>query len=58
MAHRYQFLKALRSVRLASEVMLRLTPPLSLNISLEGRGEREKMITIIEEEKYLLGDLV
>ena len=38
--------------------MLKLTPPLNLSINLDSRGDREKLITIIEEEKYLLNDLV
>jgi hypothetical protein len=54
-AHRYQFMRALRTLRQSSEAVLRLTPPLSLSINL---GEREKVVTIIEEEKYLVGDLV
>jgi hypothetical protein len=44
---RYQFLKSLRSIRVSSEVMLRLTAPLSLSINLEGRGDKEKIVTII-----------
>jgi hypothetical protein len=38
--------------------MLKLTPPLNLSINLDSRGDKEKLITIIEEEKYLLNDLV
>ena len=44
LAHRYHFLKVLRSLRQNNEAVLRLTPPLNLSINL---GDREKIVTII-----------
>ena len=44
LAHRYQFLRVLLSIRQNTEAVLRLTPPLNLSINL---GDREKLVTII-----------